>query len=141
MKRFIDRPQLFFFFLALLVLVIGFLNKDSAIKLALYGTYIDLKSWSVCLFSSVFFVLIAVNYASLTITHKTPKRYLTIIHIVLQVLALVPLLYFILSSEATKSYDQVSQMNIILILAFALFIIATIIHLINFVASLLAKKD
>lgn len=141
MKKFIDRPQLFFFFLALLVLVIGFLNKDSAIKLALYGTFINLKSWSVCLFSSVFFVLIAVNYASLTITNKTPKRYLTVIHIVLQLLALAPLLYFILSSESTKTYNEVSRMNIILILAFALFIIATIIHLVNFVASLLAKKD
>ena len=141
MKKFIKKPQFFFIFLAILVLITGLIHKEGAIKLALYGTYIDLKSWSVCLFSSFFFILIAVNYASLTITQRTPKKVLTILHIVLQIVALIPLLYYIYSSDASTSYDEVSRMNIILILAFTLFIIATIIHLINFAASLLAKKD
>lgn len=141
MKKIINRPQTFFIILAILILILGLFNKDGAIKLAVYGTYFNLKTWSVCLFSSVFFVLIAINYASLSITQKRPKRFLTILHIVLQVLALIPLIYFIFNAETNRSYEQVSQMNIILIAAFLLFIVATIIHLVNFIASLVAKKD
>jgi len=89
----------------------------------------------------LFFILIAINYTSLTITKKPPKKTLTILHIILQIAALAPLLYFIYNSDTPKTYQQVSQMNIILVMAFILFIIATVVHLINFMASLLAKKD
>ena len=141
MKKLIYKPQLFFLLLAIFILIIGLFFKENAIDIAIYSTLTDLSVWSICLFSMLFFILIAINYTSLSITLKTPKRGLTIAHIVLQILALIPLLYFIFSSGESRSYEQVSQMNIILILSFFIFIIATTIHLINFIISLIAKKD
>jgi len=141
MKKIIKKPQFFFIILALLILISGFTNKENSIEIAIYGTFLKLKILSVCLFSTLFFILIAINYTSLTITKKPPKKTLTILHIILQIAALAPLLYFIYNSDTPKTYQQVSQMNIILVMAFILFIIATVVHLINFMASLLAKKD
>lgn len=141
MKKLIYKPQLFFLLLAIFILIVGLFFKENAIDIAIYSTLTDLSVWSICLFSMLFFILIAINYTSLSITLKTPKRGLTIAHIVLQILALIPLLYFIFSSGESRSYEQVSQMNIILILSFFIFIIATTIHLINFIISLIAKKD
>tara|TARA_R110002073_G_scaffold8207_1_gene45658 strand:+ start:98724 stop:99149 length:426 start_codon:yes stop_codon:yes gene_type:complete len=141
MKKIITKPQFFFVILAFILLISGFINKGSSIEIAMSGTFIELKVWSVCLFSTLFFILIAINYTSLTITKKPPKKILTIIHVTLQLLALVPLLYFIYNSNISRTYQEVSQMNVILVLAFMLFIIASAVHLINFIASLLAKKD
>lgn len=141
MKKLITKPQFFFLILALIFLISGFINKENSIEIAIYGTFLNLKTWSICLFSTLFFILISINYTSLTITQKPPKKALTILHIILQIIALVPLLYFIYNSDTPKTYQQVSQMNIILVMAFILFLIATVIHLINFMVSLLAKKD
>ncbi len=141
MKKIINTPQLFFIVLALLLIVSGLINKGGMIKIAMYGTFLDLKVWSIALTSALFFVLIAINYFSLSLTNKVPKRGLTLIHIILQIIALIPFLYFIYTTNTLRTYDEVSRMNLILIFSFFLFIIATIIHLINFVASLLSKKD
>ena len=141
MKKAINRPQLFFIFLSIITLVSGYINQGADIQIALYGAFLNFSAWSICLFSTIFFVLIAVNYASLTITQRQPKKVLTVIHIILQVASIIPLLYFVYNANITRTYQEVSQMNIVLILTFILFIVATIIHLINFIASLLSKKD
>ena len=141
MKRIVTQPQILFFFLAILLLVSGILSKGQNIDFALYGGVLKLSTWSVSLFSCVFFILIAINYTSLTLTGKHPKKGLTVTHIALQILSLIPLLYFIFTAHSQRTYEQVSQMNIILLLSFVLFIFASVIHLINFVASLLSKKD
>ncbi len=141
MQKIIKKPQYFFLLLAIITLIVGLLNKRNALEIAVYGTLIDLKIWSISLFSTLFFVLIAVNYASLSITNKPARKGLTILHIVLQVIAMIPLFYFIFQSDVSRSYDEISRMNIILILAFFIFMLATIIHLINFMMSLLSKKD
>ena len=141
MKKIIAKPQFFFLMLALLILISGLVNKESTIEIAISGTFMNLKTWSLCLFSTLFFILIAINYASLTITQKTPKKILTILHMVLQLIAMMPLLYFIYNSDVSRTYQEVSQMNLVLVLAFVLFILASVIHLINFIASMLTKKD
>ena len=141
MQKIITKPQYFFTLLAITMIVIGLFYKENAIELAISGGIIDLNIWSLSLISSLFFILIAVNYASLTITQKKAKKGLTITHILIQIIALIPLLYFIFNSKSLKTYEEVSGMNVILLLAFVMFLLATIIHLINFITSLVAHKD
>tara|TARA_R110000787_G_scaffold286199_1_gene403693 strand:- start:7097 stop:7522 length:426 start_codon:yes stop_codon:yes gene_type:complete len=141
MRKIITKPQYFFTLLAIIMVAIGFFYKENAIELATSGVTIDLDIWSLSLISALFFILIAVNYASLTITQKKAKKGLTIIHILIQIIALIPLLYFIFNSESPKTYEEISGMNVILLLAFVMFLLATIIHLINFITSLVATKD
>lgn len=141
MQKIIRKPQFFFFFLALLFFIFSLLNKNGTIPIAIDYANIDIQVWSLGLISAAFFVLIAVNYTSLSITQKTPKKVLTIIHIVLQIISIIPVLYLMIQSNVPETYDGISQMNAILILAFFVFLTATLIHLINFVVSLIAKKD
>lgn len=141
MRKIINRPQVLFVSLAVIMLISSLINKGSSIQVAMYSTYVDLDIWITGVFSAVFFILIAVNYTSLTITRKKPRVSLTVTHIVLQLMAIFPLLYFFFTADRVRSFDQISQMNLILIFAFALFIIATVVHLINFVVGLLSKKE
>lgn len=141
MQKTIRTPQFFFIVLAFITFIFGLLNREGSIPLAVYNSSIDLKVWSFSLITACFFILIAVNYTSLSITKKPHKKWLTIIHIVLQVIALIPLLYFMIQSNIPKTYDGITAMNAVLMVAFVIFLLATFIHLINFIVSLIAKKD
>lgn len=141
MQKIIRKPQFFFVLLAFITFIFSLLNKNGTIPIAMYNSNIDIQVWSLGLISAAFFILIAVNYTSLSITRKTPKKVLTIIHIILQTISIAPILYLMIQSNVPKTYDGISQMNVIFILAFFVFLTATLIHLINFVVSLIAKKD
>ena len=141
MRKIISKPHYFFVFLAVITLLCGVLNKDAVIPFALYGTLLNIDVSTITLFSVLFFVLISVNYASLYIIKKPVKKGLTIIHIVLQIIALIPYFYFIFQSDLPRTYEEIYAINIILLVAFVIFLLATIIHLINFLLSLLTKKD
>lgn len=141
MKKMIQKPQYFFLLLAVLLLVSGLINKGEVILISFESYYLNLDVWAAGLFSSIFFLLIAVNYASLTLTKKRPKKGLTIGHIVLQVIAIIPFLYYFFTADVKRSYDEIEFMNAIIVLSFVLFLLASFIHIINFMMSLLLKKE
>lgn len=141
MKKMIQKPQYFFVGLALVVLFCGLFNKGQSIPINFEGVILDLDIWSTTLVSSFFFLMISVNYASLTLTKKTARIGLTIAHILLQIIALVPFLYFFFTSEIKRSIEEIMYMNLVIIVSFALFLLASLIHIINFLSSLLYKKE
>lgn len=141
MKKIIRKPYLFFLALIPLVVLAGIFNKDGAIDFNIYATYIVISIWHVSMFSAVFFFLIFVNYYSLFIMKKPVKRILTVLHIVLQVIALFPLLYVIFTSKIERNFVETIDMNVLLVLGFVVFLLASLIHFINFFISLLGKKQ
>ncbi len=141
MKKIIQKPQYFFMFLAVLILISGFINKEEALLISFQNVYIDVDVWATSIFSSVFFVLISVNYFSLTITQRFPKKGLTIAHIILQVISLIPFLYYFYTADLDRIPDEIDFMNAILFFAFIIFLLASLLHVINFLASLLMKKE
>lgn len=141
MKKMIQKPQYFFLLLAVLLLVSGLINKGEVILISFESYYLNLDVWAAGLFSSIFFLLIAVNYASLTLTKKRSKKGLTIVHIVLQVIAIIPFLYYFFTADVKRSYEEIEFMNAIIVLSFVLFLLASFIHIINFMMSLLLKKE
>jgi len=142
MKKIITKPQAFFLPLALLTLIVGLLNRDNYLLISsFYGSYMDVSVWSVSVSASIFFILISVNYFSLTLTGKSPKKVLTILHILFQVIALIPLFYFSITADLERTDDQIVQMNSILLFAFFVFLFASLLHIINFILSLISKKD
>lgn len=140
MKKFL-RPQWFFLLISILMLVIGYLNKENNLNLTLFGAIIKVSSFSICLLSAFFFFLIFINYSALYLINKKPKKPLTIIHIVLQLIAVIPFIYFLFTSKYFNDYSSISEMNLVLFLAFILFLIASVIHIINFVLSLFQSQD
>ena len=140
MKKFL-RPHWFFLVLAIIMLVIGLLNRGKTIDLAYSGSLIKTSIWSVYMISAVFFGLIFINYFSIYLIGKKPKKWLTGFHIFLQLLALFPLFYFTLYQDSLTNYQEISAMNFILLISFVIFLMASLLHLINFMMSLFVKKD
>jgi hypothetical protein len=138
MKKLISKPHLFFLGIIPIVFIFGYLNKTLTIDLEYLGGIFSISLWSICLFSCVFFLLISFNYLTLNWTHKKPKKVLTLLHISVQVISF-GVFYYYKTMFLGAEKELYNPINIYLILSFFLFIIATMIHLINFFASLMAK--
>lgn len=141
MKKIIDRPHLLFLALVPIVFISGLLNRESTIDVNIYATYIVMDIWSLSVFSTVFLFLIFINYYALHAIKKPAKRILTVLHIVLQVIALIPLFYVFFTADTKRNFTQTIDMNAILILGFMIFIVASFVHLVNFFVSLISKKQ
>jgi len=141
MIKIIRNPHWFFLALVPIVFLSGLLNRDATIPFNISATYIVVDIWSISVFSVVFFFLIFINYYALHAIKKPAKRILTIIHIFLQVIALIPLFYIFFTADMKRDYAQTVDMNIIFVLGFVVFIVASFVHLINFFVSLLSKKQ
>jgi heme/copper-type cytochrome/quinol oxidase subunit 1 len=139
MNKVIERPHLIFLVLAPVVLISGLINKGNTFTINIHDTYLVSDIWSVSLYSTVFFFMIALNYYTIVqFAKKKPFPKLTSLHIAFQIIALIPFLYTFYASE---SYGDTAQKELFLVLAFLLFLLATLIHFINFIASLLRKKE
>ena len=141
MNKLIQRPQRFFIFLAIVILISGLVNKSAVLKIDMGGFFFDLNLWTTCIFSTLFYLLISVNYFSLTLTKKQPKRLLTLLHIVFQAISFIPFVYIVFTAKNLIDIDEIVRANLILLVSFFVFVIATFIHFINFFASLLSKKE
>jgi predicted signal transduction protein with EAL and GGDEF domain len=141
MKKIIDRPQLLFIGFSLIVLISGYANNENSIPLDIGATYILLDVWSASIYSAIFFVLVAVNYAMITIAQKTAKPTLTAIHIVLQIISLIPFLYYFYTADENRNYDASLWMNQILTISFLIFLVGTVLHFFNFIATIIKKKE
>lgn len=141
MNKMIRKPQYFFFILAIAVLICGYVNDGKAILISVESYYINLDVWAAGLFSGIFFILIGLNYFSISITNKTPKKGLTIAHILLQIIAIVPFVYYFFTADVKRSHEEIVFMNAVIVLAFIVFLLASLIHIVNFLISLLLKKE
>ena len=129
--------QYFFIFLALVMLIFGLLNKENSIPIAMYGVVLEINIFTFSIISTIFFLLVSINYFSLFILNKPSKLGFNSAHIFFQSLALILLFYVMLASTKTIDYSEVARLNIILILSTFLFIISVFLHLISFFSSLI----
>ena len=141
MKRILERPQILFLALAPAMLILGFFNKGDSITINIHDTYLVLDTWSMSLYSAVFFIMIALNYALLNLAKKPPKRKLTLLHIALQFFSLIPFCYVFFMFDFNNDYEQKEQVMLFFVLSFFIFLLATILHFVNFIASLRRKKE
>jgi hypothetical protein len=146
MKKIISKPHLFFFCLIPILLVLGFLYKKEAIDINISSTYYVIAYHHLSYLFAVFFGLIGLNYFSLYWAQKKPIKWMTLIHIILQALAL--LLFFTKdkwnwlgkNDYPTELNMAIDYSNLILISSTFLFILSAFIHLINFFVSLISKS-
>lgn len=147
MKKLILKPHIFFFVLAILSLLLYvFINKELGFDLYIFTAYFSLPYKNLCFYGCFYFLLIGLNYWALVWLEKTPKKWLTISHIVLQVVAIILLLFSHQSSEKTSEImtnnGNIEDTSVFLLfIAFIVFIISILVHLINFFSSLVLKRD
>ena len=146
MKNIISKPHLFFFGLIPIILIVGYIYKDESIDINISYAYYLISYKQLSYFFAVFFGLIGLNYFSLYWAKRPTKKGLTIVHMVLQCLSL--LLFFTknnwnwLDQEVYPEGINISAdySNLVLIIAFFIFLISAFVHLINFFISLLIKS-
>lgn len=146
MNSVIKRPHLFFFGLIPIFFLLGFLKRDIPIDISIsYIHYlINVDFW--CYITAVYFGLMGINYLSLNLIKKYPNKWLTIAHIILQVICVLPYLYAIFNLDESgnlnnKQIFETDSFSNILLLSFFIFLVSFILHLINFFSSLLLKTD
>ncbi|WP_334058355.1 hypothetical protein [Polaribacter sp. P097] len=145
MKKFITKPHLFFFYLIPVFLILGFVKRNVPIDVSISYIYylINVDFW--CYVSAVYFGLIGLNYLALNWANKSPQNILTILHILLQIIALLPYLYAIFNLDETGNLQTETllgfDLNSLFLISFFLFLVSIFIHLINFLASLFLKRD
>lgn len=146
MKKIILKPHLFFFSLIPIFIIIGLIKRDVPldINISFIHYLINVDFW--CYITAVYFGLIGINYLALNLIKKYPKKGLTLTHIILQILCVIPYLYSITQldedgSLANNSLLNSSYYSSVLVAAFLIFILSVVIHLINFFTSLLLKTD
>jgi uncharacterized membrane protein (DUF485 family) len=146
MQHIIRKPYPFFFSLTVLFIIISFFRKDIQVDITIYDTFFAVSVPYLCYLSAAFFGLVGANYYVLHWVQKHPKKLWTSAHLFLQVISLILYLYFIFSLSNNQSLlANPSAINnstsLVLKLSVILFIIATIVHFINFFISLFAKQE
>ena len=141
MRTIINRPQLFFIALIPLLIILGSIYKEETFEIAVFGGGISIDFWTLSLISCVYFMLISFNYLALKWAQKKPKKSLTILHIILQIIALILFLYFIIQFNNPEEPTSTLQLNYLFFISFICFFISVIIHFINFLSSLFLKRQ
>jgi len=145
LNLFTKKPHLFFFYGVPIFLILGFIKRNVPIDLSISYIYylINVDFW--CYVSAVYFGLIGLNYLALNWANKTPKKALTVLHIILQIASLLPYLYAILNLDENGTLQKQTlfdiNLNSLFVVSFFLFLISIFIHLINFLDSLFLKRD
>ena len=130
----------FFISLSIITLILGFIKKGSLIDLSYFMTFLKVDVWSLAVVSSIFVLLVGVNYASLSFIGKETKKILTITHIILQIISIIPFYYIILTTNLSLEPELNTIYNIVLLFSFVVFILSLVIHLINFFASIFKQE-
>ncbi len=141
MNKIIQKPHLFFFGLIPVALILGLIFKSQTLDFAYYGGNISFNYLSIFAMSSVYFGLIGLNYFSLKLINKPPKKWLSIMHIVIQVVALAILIYYILTINTLETNQEKQIINLVFFIGFILFLVSILVHLINFFTSLFLKTE
>lgn len=146
MNKIIDKPYIPFFVLIPVFIIITFFKYNAVMDINFHDTYFVIEVTYLCYLSAFFFALVGLNYYVLHLGKKPPKKGLTIAHIIFQAFSLLLYIYSLLSTTENSDSliyfnDNAIDQNTIFALSFILFLIATVIHFINFITSLLAKRE
>ena len=145
MKKIIEKPHIFFFILIPVVIVLGQFNQEQFIAMDISFVQNNIYYDKITYFFALFFGLVGLNYFSIYWGNKKPNTWMTVLHILFQVLAL--LLFFTKDhwnwlhslAPSTEQYVTIDNTNTMLILSLLLFMFAAFIHLINFFVTLISK--
>ena len=135
MNKIISKPHLFFFGLVPVFIIISLFSNDNAFTISIEATYFVIPYFPFFIFSAIYFTMIGINYFSLVWADKPPKKWLTTIHILLQILAII----LLFTPNILSSFSKYS--NSIIVISFLIFLLSAFIHLINFFTSLLLKTE
>lgn len=145
MKKLITKPYLFFFGMIPVSIILALIFNTDEIIINYYdGNFIAQLKYIYYL-SAIFFGLIGFNYFSIHWANKTPKRGLTIIHIALQVISFTLLIThnkwsWLHSENQTTESLVIDNSNLIILVSFLVFLLATLFHLVNFFSALFSKS-
>lgn len=144
MKKLITKPHFLFFGLAFVFVLLGFYKRNISVDISIFDIFFVFQVAFWCHISAIFFCLIGLNYLCLIWAKKEPKIGLTILHLLLQIVSLIPFIYIIFSLKSEENLPSNSSfyfMNLdqAIVISFVIFVFSIFIHLISFFISLFLK--
>lgn len=145
MKKIIAKPHYFFFGCTPIFLSFALLGENSTISIPIFAMQFMLSISSLSLFWCFLFLLFGLDYLVLHWIERPPKKGLSAIHILLQIIAIIPFFVAIYFTQTEDKFaDHRFFLNLdfssILILSFVVFLLSIFVHILNFLAGLFAKK-
>lgn len=141
MQKIFKKPHLFFFGLIPIAFILAFIFRKETLDIIYYGGDLSITYWKTFIVLSILFCLTGLNYFALQWTKRKPEKWLTFLHILLQIISLILFVYYIIKIDTATEENEIDIINIILFSSLLLYIISVFIHLINFFISLLVKED
>jgi len=144
LQKIITKPQYFFFTLSVVAILSAFIVSDNGFSVNIFSVYLTIPFKNTTILASVFFLMISLNYYAITWANKKANTTLTFIHIILQVIAAVLIIYGGFEQVANNPNQNPFQSSATITFTFIgilVFILSIFIHLVNFFTSLLSKKD
>ena len=145
-QKIIAKPFLFFFWLVPIFIVIALTYTKIDIVLNIHDSYFVVSNNQFYLLSAIFFCMIGINYYALHWANRPPKKWLTIIHLVLQTVSLILVFTsnrwnWILGASNLEIDLTNENSKLIIVLSFLIFFFSIIIHIINFLISIFLKSE
>ncbi len=143
MKNVFQKPFFFFWMLIPIFILINVLDLKKSIDINIHDTYIIIEISQLSLYAVFLFLLIGVNYFIIHKLTKPLNTWITRVHIILQIVVLIPFIIFLISDEITPSLSSTilsMDANLFIVIQFLIFFISLIIHFINFVMSIFIYK-
>lgn len=144
MQKIVTKPQYFFFTLSILAIISACIVSENGFFVNIFSVYLVIPFKSASILASIFFLLICINYFAISWVNKKANSILTIIHIILQVLAIILIIYGGFeqtTNDYNQNYFQNSSIITFTFLGILVFILSIFIHLVNFFTSLFSKRD
>ena len=145
MSKLITKPQLFFFGLVPIILLLELINNNEIIIINFGATYINIELKFLNYFFILLFIVIGLSYFFLSFKKKKAKKWLTLFHILLQTIAF--LLFFtknqwnwIGDKSLYAGFNRTDNSNSVIIISILLFILAIFFYIFNFFLSLFSKS-
>jgi hypothetical protein len=147
MQKIFQKPYLFFFGFIPVFILLSFFKDDNTTVFNLYDTYLEISYLHIQIISSLFFILIGLNYLFLHWINRKPIIWLTITHLFFQILSLI-LLYtpnFWNWVGRNKKLELIGfendNSNIVLTFSILFFLLSFFFHFINFSITVFLKQE
>lgn len=135
MKFLIRNPHLCFWFSIPIILLIGFLDYDNAVDIAIHDTYYIMSKYDFCILVSIIFTMLGFGYWFIKFFKRRSFKWFTVIHIIITFIGVLVLLvvpYFFLGNDLASP-------NQILIITGLIIIFSQLFYFINILIAIFRR--
>ena len=146
MHKLITKPDLIFFLLIPVILLMGIMSGDTTLEINIHDTYFVIAHFHVAVLISILFGIIGVGYWLMKKSNRKLSKWLNWTHIVLTIGGLIAIFripYLSLGSDTQSQFphfDELEKKNSILTSIILIITFGQLMYLINLIIGIFIKN-